>query len=101
MKFNKPKKVKNKENAQRIAHYHANKDRILKKQKETYQKNILIKRKQEKERRKDDVYDLTDRYVKQVITRHSLLTFNDIFDELVQGKRQEIQVKRLLKEEEK
>ena len=45
MKFNKPKKVKNKENAQRLAHYHANKDRILKKQKETYQKNILIKRK--------------------------------------------------------
>ena len=98
MKFNKPKKVKLKENAQRLQNYYDNKERILAQQKLKYHSNIQSSREKEVDRRKNDIKNLTDRYVKQIITRHSDLTFNDIFDELVVAKRQEIQMKRLLKE---
>ena len=44
MKFNKPKKVKNKENAQRLQNYYDNKERILAQQKEKYHSNIVLSR---------------------------------------------------------
>ena len=98
MKFNKSKKVKSKENAQRLQNYYDNKEHILAQQKLKYHSNIQSSREKEVTRRKDDINNLTDRYVKQVITRYSDLTFNDIYDELVVAKRQEIQMKRLIKE---
>ena len=98
MKFNKTKKVKEKENAQRLQNYYDNKEHILAQQRIKYHSNTQSSREKEIDRRKNDVKNLTDRYVKQVITRYSNLTFDDIFDELVIGKRQEIQLKRILKE---
>ena len=98
MKFNKSKKVKSKENAQRLQNYYDNKERILAQQKTKYHNNIQSSREKEVARRKDDIKNLTDRYVKQIITRYSDLTFDDIYDELVVAKRQEIQMKRLIKE---
>ena len=98
MKFNTPKKVRIKENTQRLQNYYDNKERILAQQKLKYHSNIQSFREKEINRRKDDVNHLTDRYVKQVITRYSDLTFDDICNELVIAKRQEIKMKRLIKE---
>ena len=77
----KNKKKKNESNKQ---YYSGNKDKIMLKQKETQK----INREQ-----------LADNYVKNQLTSNSILKVSDIPDELVKAKRQQIQLKRIIKGE--
>ena len=86
---------KEKEKERKKKYYEANKEKLLEQRKKHRKENIEKYR----EYQKEGIKDLSDNYVKGLLTDRTNLTYKDIPQELIEAKRELIKINRFIKRE--